>query len=254
MDILLFIVMAVLLAYIVFSNIKLIKRYKHNKKYIESYQSIFHNKDNCFQTLETYMNSEDNSEFLNKAKIIKLYYQIDNDLDYKDTLDSLNLREIYYTNGKLNPELVKLNSDSFIFMVLLIGKAHEKGNRESVDSLINKLNECSDMNNYLEYKIVISFADILYSNNANGKDFMHSLLDGEYSEYQYDKKMIGLYKRIASCALVYIHEEIDEYFKNDLSIFAKAFIGECLLKSIGLFEKYAPTNEDAEVKEDENQE
>lgn len=249
MDIIFFIIMIGLFVFISVKNFSLIKREKHNKKYITCYQNVLHNKENCKHDLDLYIESEESEEYKNKAKIIKLYYELANCVDYKDTINDISFIAMYYKNGNIDNSLLKLNSDSFIFSMLCLVKAYEQNEKDAIEMFCTKLCEHHELETTLEYQEVIALANALLNKEDKGSAMLHSLLDGTYTDYSYDKNMIGLYKRIAAATLIFNMEDVDEYFRNDLHNFADTFIGECFLKGLGLFEIYKVVEEN-----DNNQE
>ena len=104
----------------------------------------------------------------------------------------------------------------------------------------------------LEYQEVIAFFDVLTKSSKDGIKFMNDVLNGSYTEYIYEKNLIGLYKRIASSTLAFKKQDIDEYFINDLHKFSKSKIGASILMSLGIYEKYKPLEDD--VVEDKQEE
>lgn len=243
MDKLLFVIMIGMFIFILVKNFSLLKRYKQNKEYVDSYQAVLHNDENCYERINSFVEQEKTNEFKNKGRIIKLYCELNNDLDYQKTLDELNIRDIYYAKGKLDANQVKFNSDSFIFIMIVLAKAYSKNKNDVIDSLVNKVSELTELDNRLEYKEIIEFGNALKAVEDKGNGFMHNLLDGQYTEYVYDKNLIGLYKRIASSTLAFNNEEFDDFFRGDLHSFAKSMIGESILRSLGIYETYKPIEE-----------
>lgn len=246
MDSLMFAVLFVLLIFICIKNVSMTRRYKHNAKYIETYKKVIHNEENSYDAIKKYIEEEKSLEFKNKAYIIKLFSELDNGKEYIDTAKSIDFKEILYVKGKLDNNQIKLNSDSFIFVILDIAKAYEKGNKDAIEILSEKINEIEGLDNRVEYATVNAFIKAIRKDGDLGTPFMKNLLDGNYTEYQYDKNMIGLYKRTAAATLAFGKEEFDEFFRNDLHSFSKTFIGECLLKSLGIYEEYKPIEEEIE--------
>lgn len=252
MDSLMFAVLIALLIFICVKNASLVKRYKHNAKYIEVYKKVIHNEENSYEAIKDYIANEKSAEFKHKAYIIQLFSELENSKEYVDTAKAIDLKELFYTKGKIDSNKIKLNSDSFIFIILDIAKAYEKGNKDATEILSEKLDEIENLNNHLEYQTIKAFIRAISKNGDLGNPFMKNLIEGNYTDYQYDKNMIGLYKRTASSTLAFNKEEFDDYFKNDLYSFAKTFIGECLLKSLGIFEDYKPSEEVVEENQEEN--
>lgn len=251
MDLFLFAVLISLLVFISYQNISLYKRYKRNSRYIEAYKKVLHCDEDSYEVIKKYINEEESLEFKHKGYIIQLFSELDNGKEYASTVKAIDLKQLFYTNGKLDNSQVKLNSDSYIFIILNIAKAYEKGNKDAIELLSEKLDEIKILEGRLEYQATKAFIRTICKDGDLGIPFMRSLLDGTYTEYQYDKNMIGLYKRTAATALAFLNEEFDEYFKNDLHNFAETFVGGCLLKSLGIYEKYKPVNEAiADIKEE----
>lgn len=249
MDKLLFAIMIGMLIFISYKNITLIKRYKHNKEYIESYRSVLEDTETAHNIISNYIETEKSLEYKNRAKIIKLYCELNKDLQYTETLNDIDLKPIYFNKGKYDNKLVNLNSDSFVFMILSIAKAFECGKNDVLDTLLEKLKEVPELERRLEYQEVIAFSNCLL--NKDGIDFMKGMIDGSYTEFVYEKRMIGLYKRIATSTLAYKDEQLDEYFTNDLHKFSATKIGESILKSLGIYDKYLPLeNDNGESDED----
>lgn len=251
MDILMFVVLLGIFIFICIKNFSLFKRYSKNKKYIDLYKKALYNEENSHDLVLNYLENEKSEEFKNKVRIIQIYNELENGMDVANTLNDINLKPIFYKNNKYDNELVKLNSDAFVFMILDIAKAYELNKLDVADTIINKLNEYKELEQRVEYLTLFSVYKAVKKEDDCGNGFMKSLHDGTYTDYIYDKSMIGLYKRSASTILAFNNEEFDEFFKNDLYAFAKTFIGERLLKSLGLYETYKPV-EETEVSQEEN--
>ena len=252
MDKLMFFILIVMFIFITVKNLSVFSRFKRNKEYIESYKQVLHNDENCYEKICDYVEKEKALDYKNKAAIIKLYCELNNDLDYQKTLDSIDIKAIFYKNEKLNNDYLKYNSDFFIFAMLVQAKAFEKSKIDVIEILVNKLNELTLLDSRLEIKLFNELGKALTNKEDKGLEFMRNLIDGNYSEYTYDKNMIGLYKRVAASILAFHNEEFDEYFKNDLHNFSGSIIGACFLRNLGIYETYKPIEE--EVTEDENKE
>lgn len=249
MDKLLFVVMIGLLVFISYKNFTLILRYKHNKEYIESYRNVLNDSENAHNIISNYIETEKSLEYKNRAKIIKLYCELNKNLEYTETLNSIDLKPIYFKSNKYDNKLVNLNSDSFIFIILSIAKAFACSKKDVIDVLIQKLQAIPELENRLEYQEVISFSNCLTNNG--GIDFMKGMLEGSYIDYVYEKRLIGLYKRIATSTLAYKNQQLDEYYVNDLHKFSSTKIGESILKSLGIYNSYLPLENDNTVSDAE---
>lgn len=238
MDKIFFVFLVGILIYIGIKNFNLIKRYKRNKQYIESYKKVLHSEENCYDDLINYIEKEDSEEFKNKARIIKLLYEIDNEIDTTQTIESIDYINLFCNKGVIDHSKTNLNSDCFLFIVLVITKAYSKNKYDVIEKITNKFKQIENIDGRLEYQLIISLEDALIGSKVAGCEFMKNMLEGEYTQYKYEKNMIGLYKRTAAAVLSYNNEEFDEYFKNELHIFADTIIGENLLKSLNVYEKY----------------
>lgn len=254
MDSLMFVVLIGIFIFVCFKNVSLFKRYGKNKKYIDLYKKVLYSEDNCHDLVVKYLENEKSEEFKNKVRIIQIYNELENDVDATNSLNELNFKPIFFKKDKYDNELVKLNSDAFIFIILDIAKAYEKSKLDIADTIINKLKEYPDLESRVEYQTVLAIYKAIKSEDDSGIAFMKCLHDGSYTEYIYDKNMIGLYKRCASAGLAFTNIEFDEFFKNDLYAFAKTFIGERLLKSLGLYETYKPIEEVPQTEEIQTEE
>ena len=253
MDSLLFISMLILILFIGFKNIGLIKRYRQNNAYIEAYKGVLSNTEDCHDTISNYIEKEKSNEFKNKARIIKLFCELNNDIEYENTLTDLDFKEIYFRKNEVDPNKVKMNSDSFIFAMLAIFKAYEKKDMYFIEALLAKLEEVNVLLRRVEYSETVCIGLIL-GNKGDDLTFLKALLEGNYTAYQYDKRMIGLYKRMASSMLAFLKQDFDEFFRNDLHSFSKTTIGEIVLKSLGIYETYKPIETSVEDKPEEVQE
>lgn len=243
MDKLLFVVMIGILIYVTIKNVDLFRRYRQNKTYIDCYHSALYGEENAYEKITSYIDSEKSEEYKNKTRIIKLNYELNNDIEYEKTIEEIDLKSIYYKKGKVDNNLLKLNSDSFIFIMLAMAKAYEKNKIEIIDKLSEKVEALDGLQDRLECVEIKALVNALEDKEDKGSEVFHSLLDGTYSQYSYDKNMIGLYKRVAASMLERNGEEYDEYFKNDLYSFAKSVVGKDLLTSLGLYETYKPVEE-----------
>ena len=67
--------------------------------------------------------------------------------------------------------------------------------------------------------------------------FLKDLINGEYSSYLYEKRLIGLYKREASLFLCLNDDLDDEFWKQDLKHFYETKIGKHLIENLTIEEK-----------------
>lgn len=239
MGILVYGVMIAMLVFIFMKNFTLLKRYKHNKNYIACYKAVLDEDDNAYESLNNFIENDKSEEYRNKAKILKIYYEVKNNIDYSESLNSLDLKKIYYNNkNKIDNTLLTLNSDSSIFLIMAMSKAYACGKLDVVEEIYNKVKELDGMEKQLEYQEILSFHDALLNcGDGNGIPFMNCLLNGNYSEYKYDKNLIGIYKRIAAAVLAFKLQPISDY-DEDLKTFAGSLIGKQILNDLRIYDKY----------------
>ena len=235
----LYVIIIVLLVSTSIKNFTLFKRYKHNKEYIECYKDLLRNNENTLERINNYIENENSNEFKNKGRILKLYQELISDLDYSATLNELNVKDIFYDkNGNLKKDLINFNSDSFLFIMLVLSKAHQMNKDELIEPLTNKVLEVKGLEDHLEVKEIVALNNELLSKDDKGVALFNSFLDGSYTENIYDKNMIGLFKRIAVSTLAYLNEPFDEFFIDDIKDFAKTLIGKEYTSNLGIYDKY----------------
>ena len=94
MEILFFVAMMSLLVYVMYRNITLVKRYRHNKEYIECYKEMLAGTETAYERISAYIEEEDSAEFKNKGRVLKLYEQMDTEEDISQTLNDLDLNSL----------------------------------------------------------------------------------------------------------------------------------------------------------------
>ena len=239
----LFIFLIIILIFIVYKNVVLISRFKYNKKYMNLYQAVFNYHDDAYEQVLKFINETKSQEYKNKARILKIFSELDSGKDYSKTLQELDLKSLYYKKDKLSYEQLKLNCDSFVFMMMLLAKAYNKKVKAFSKELLAKINEIEGLENRIEYLEIIALNNCLNKYEDFGIAYAKMLHDGSYSEYDYEKNLIGLYKRIASTILAFNKILADEYYEADLHSFAKNLIGRNIMKDMGIYDAYPPIEE-----------
>ncbi len=235
--------------YMTFRNIRLFKRYQHNKDYIVCYQGMMKEEAGNYDHILDFIANEKDEEYKNKGRILKLYYELQNE-SWRETLNELDLGTLYTSKGKIDYEKINLNSDSTLWMIILLARGAKFGNAEFVEQFYGKITENEEiLNNRLEYQLIRSTHDIVTNKEGRDTSFLTNLLKGEY-EYVYDKQLIGMYKRFATCLVFKEGLELGEYERADLPKFAKTAIGSCLLKNLGIHEEALKLEEEEETEEE----
>ena len=235
-----FILMILLLAYVLYRNMNMLGRYRHNKEYIECYQKMLSNDENAYDAICKYIEKEKSAEFISKANVLKIHEELERNMDCKQTLDGIDLAEIFTVNGKLNQTKLTMNTDVFIWLYMDMAKARQLSRFDVMNSLMKKLDEVPELQNRVEYLLAKAIYNALNENEDGGVEFLNGLLQGNYTELGYDKGLIGLYKRFASSTLAYINEPIDDYYKEDLHAFANTLIGSNYMRDLEIYDKFPP--------------
>lgn len=240
MEILFFVAMMLLLIYVMYRNITLIKRYRHNKEYIECYKEMLAGTETAYERTNAYIGSEDSDEFKNKARVLKLYEQMDTEEDISETLNDLDLKEIFYRKGKYSKKQTLMNVDVFVWIYLVMAKARRLSKFDVLNGLCEKLSELEGLDRRVEYQLTRAIYNALCEKEDAGVEFLSSLLDGGFAQYEYEKNLIGLFKRFAAATLAYSGEPMEDYYKEDLRDFASTQIGGSYMKNLEIYEKYLP--------------
>ena len=239
MEYMLYVVMLGLLAYVIYRNYKLIGRYRHNKEYIESYKDMLEGKEGTYERVCRYVETETQPEFHNKGLILKLYLELEQGKDYDQSLKELDLRSIFYNNGKFVKQSMNINVDVFIWVYIVMAKARQLSKLDVLNTIYEQfLSMEEDLGNRLEYGLVKAIYASLCEKEDGGVKFLSDLLEGNYSEYAYDRNLIVLYKRMAAAVLAYGGEPLDEFYHNDLRDFAKSAIGKIFMKALEIYERF----------------
>ena len=93
MDIMFFGLMAVIMVFIIYKNLSLFKRMKHNNQYIECYKAMLNNDEGAYELIKNTIENEPLSEFRHKLKIFQLFCEVNNDnncLASKDFIKFIN--------------------------------------------------------------------------------------------------------------------------------------------------------------------
>ena len=240
MEILFFVLMLCLLAYVMYRNITLIGRYRHNKEYIECYKEMLANTEGAYDRTCRYIENEKSAEYRNKGLILKLYQQLDREEDAMETVEAIDLKEILYAKGKYSKRQLMMNSDIFIWLYMNMAKARKLSKFDVLNTLYDKFMALDLLENRVEYKLAKAIYNALCEKEDAGVEFLSSMLDGGYAGLDYEKNLIGLYKRFASATLAYSGEPMEDYYKEDLHSFASTQIGKNYLNDLEIYEKYLP--------------
>lgn len=254
MNSVLYYLMLFLLILMTINNFKKIRQSGNEKKFVEVYSKILKDAPDAKQTLEDYIKEEKKEYLLIKAKMLKIYMALlTPSEDVSSLVKELSLKPLFYLNGRYDSKWVVRNADSFIWIMLIMARANKVGNKYVVEKIYALLNEHENvLNKSLDYYIIKGEYACLVSNDEKDIEFLKNYMNGEYPPLTFEKRLTTLYKRETTCFLTYKGIEVDEFWKEDLSRFAKTMIGRSLMIALDLYEKYPPmlSEEDA-IKADE---
>ena len=249
MDYMLFAFMAVLLLYTVYRNFTLLKRYKQNKEYIECYKAILRADENAYERINAFIDSQKEQDFAGKGRLLKLYVELDKKLPYQETLNAIDLKDVFYKKDHPDKYRYSLNCELFIWIYIIMAKARQMSGFDVLNELNDKVKALEEMNDCLEYREAEAIYNALCEKEDGGVKFFTDLLEGNYTELRYEKNLIGTFKRFAAATLAYGGEPMEDYYKQDLHNFAETMIGKTYLENLGIYDKYLPLKETAETEE-----
>ncbi len=217
------------------------KRIKLNKNYVNTFNAIFkEDNENPYQDIARYVDEVDNIEFKNKGRIFKLFFELKEGYNYENTLSELDFKELFYEKEKVDNQKIGYNSDTFVWLVVLLAKAYKCEKMDVIDALMEKMQAHEEiLKNRVEYQLCLSAAKSLKKEDDLGMEFLKKLIEGEYADYQYDTRLIGLYKKIATALLAFDSQELDDYEKNDVKLLCNSLVGTFILQDLGLFDEYS---------------
>ena len=170
------IVMLVLVMLMTYRNMKVMSRYRHNKDYITCYQEMLENNPDAYEHLLNYMNNESSEEYKNKARVFKIYYELDDD-SYQNELSNLSFHDWYYTNEKMDKDKTSFNSDSIIWLILLMAKANQTNHLDVIQAINEKMNNEKDaIGNYVEYKLIENASKLFVEGKEADVKFLNDLV------------------------------------------------------------------------------
>jgi len=233
------IVLYIILAVMLVRTFLLSKRNKKTQELMLLVREL-DDEQSFFDKIDEYINSIDDAEFAEKAKVIRLWgvcfhgrYE-----RFEKALESLQLDPIVTSK---NGRSITPNEDSFFYLSLAIPQQlYVDGKNEELEMLKEKLSSISDL---LDGQLVTAISEQLepfYTRTGDkGKTFFEKVMDGDYGEYAYSKNLIGLYKDIIAVMLAKIYEEEGntEKYEEVLPIvqsFMDSRVGNKWVKGAGL--------------------
>lgn len=250
---LIFLVILIVLTISMFSkNFKKAGQYRKDKTYIDIYTKILKNEEGAYDELVSYLGTETDACLKAKSNLIKIYVDLDKHPENVDSdIDEIDfMHDIFFDGENFVKEKIILNSEVFIWLILILSKARTNTMIDAMNHINDKVSAYDEeMKDYVEYEVYKSAYLSLLEKNLDGIKFLKTLLSGEYQEYKYDKNLIGIYKKIAASLLAYMAEPLDEGDDDLIKEFTETLIGSRFTKDLEIYERFVP-----EVKEDNGHE
>ncbi|MDO4940378.1 MAG: hypothetical protein Q4E33_01640 [Erysipelotrichaceae bacterium] len=241
-----------IVVYMTIKNIQTLKKYRQTKGYVECFNKVKEQGDCAYDDVLTYLNNEKSEELKAKAKLFKLYIELDKYPDKVDeTFEDLSFKEIFENKGKFALEKALTNADIFVWYIMCLARAKRVNRVDMLEKMMKKLCIYQDeLGVMVEYQLVAAVYKALAKLEDSGVEFFNILLNGEYTKLRYEKRFIGIYKRFAACTLLYLAENISDYDKEDLKIFTESYIGKQYMIELGLYDSYIKTFESIDLSND----
>ena len=241
MQMIFLVVLIVLTVVMSINNFKKVGQYRKDKTYIDIYTKILKNEDNAYDELVSYIDGESDACLKAKSNLIKIYEDLDknSDLVLSEIEESNFMHDIFFEKDVFSKDRVLLNSEVFIWLVLILSKAR----KQSMVDVMNKLNEKvsayeNELSDFVEYQVYKSAYMTLLEKGVEGINFLKTLLNGEYSNYKYDKNLIGIFKKVAASLLAYADEPLEEGDESLISDFTTTLIGHRFTTDLEIYDKY----------------
>lgn len=227
------------------------KRTNKSKKLIDVVNSVG-DKEEFFENMKQFEEEmKDDNEFLNKGRVIHLWgLAFHNEFEEFDEVMNFIDVDRMMTHEKDGSVKITENEDAFFYLYLGIPNILEKDGKPDYRRKLNeKMDQYKDILKNQLVRVEAEAINQFYEKEGDqGLAFYESLLAGDYSQYQYSKSLIGLYKSIANATAAVIYKENDQTEKYEeckpmLENFAKSGIGERWMKQLGL-EVSAPVEEE----------
>ena len=244
---LIFLVILIALTISMFSkNFKKAGQYRKDKTYIDIYTKILKNEEGAYDGLVSYLGNETDTCLKAKSNLIKTYVDLDKHPENVDSdIDEIDfMHDIFFDGENFSKEKIILNSEVFIWLILILSKARANTMIDVMNHINDKVSAYDEeMKDYVEYQVYKSAYLSLLEKNFDGIKFLKTLLSGEYQEYKYDKNLIGIYKKIAASLLAYMAEPLDDGDDELIKEFTQTLIGSRFTKDLEIYERFEPKTE-----------
>lgn len=240
------VILIAVMAYMIFMNVKLMRKNKNMKRYFVCTDAILNGDSNANEVISDFIYNETSDELKNKARVLKMIAELDQGIDALDTLSLLSYDDIILTNGQLDKKKFEFNSDSFFWTINVIIKAYDHEQKEVAEAIKEKLaayEEYPLFKNDVVVRLIYETDKAMSGYGDKGITFFEKLLSGEYSEYTYDKRMIGFYKNVAAAMMAYLKQPLSEDDVELIKAFARMKAGKVMLGELGLYSTYLEDDE-----------
>lgn len=250
MDQLIKFTMYLFISYFLIKIVLASKRTKKNKKLIETVRAI-DQEVLFFHHVEDMINTVKDEEFIEKAKVLKLWgfaiYQRYDEFDA--LLPTLRPEVLIHKNS------IELNEDSFFYLYIAIGNILFNQNQLERRLALVQFMEKYPLQDQLCYQIGEHLEKYYQQQEDLGLGFFQQILDGEYEGVQYSRTMIGLYKSICNAMMAKIYQMQGDWVKYEecvpmLEQFKQVHIGQRWIKGLQLEEKPIEESQDEQISQD----
>ena len=219
----------------------------------------FDDEEVFFTEADAFINENKDPEYGQKVRVLRIWGDAfyERDEAFKEHLEDLNI-DALLSAGKKNQGFSN-NEDSFFYLYVAIpNRLYYRGRRDLRTILDEKLSAYEEVNGDTLLKKLYDENRKFYDRTDDqGREFIRSLLAGDYSGYRYSKQLIGLYKNCEEGILAaqYREEGNTEKYEEclaDLKNFAEnTRLGARWLTELGI--EY-PKEEEAEDEESAQEE
>ena len=253
MSLILNLILVAFSVYMFYRVFQLSGRGRLNKEMLKILDKI-DERDEFFAKADEFITVSKDPEYVQKVSVLRLWGDVfyERDEEYKQHLAELDidtlLAPLQKNRGFAN------NEDSFFYLYLAIPNRLNFRGRNDLRALHDeKLAAYAEINGDTLLKKMYDENKKFYEHTDDrGKDFITSLLAGEYAGFRYSKQLIGLYKHCEEAILAVLYREegntegYEECLENVKNFGTNTRLGMRWLKELGI---ELPKEEEAEEAE-----
>lgn len=266
------ILLLIFLGYMIYNIYKMQKQSKKQKQLL-SILDLIPQEEAFFKAADEFIETNDDPIYVAKISVLRLWGDVfyERQEEYYTHLEDLNIDVLMEGDRKNDTFLYKIvssgiqnkgfsaNEDSFFYLYMAIpNRLWSKKLFAMRKKLDEKLEPYAEGNEGTLLKRLYDENKKFYDKSEDcGKGFMQDLQEGNYSGYQYNKQLIGLYKQCEEALLACIVRDEGDYeayeeMKGDLKTFSSSRLGERWLKECGI--EIKDEEEESDDTEEENTE